>query len=378
MLFALGKKFEIQPVEVSAPCRIDMGGSLDIDTFGYPLGYLKPCTFNLALDLRTHVRLFPYKEGRVKVTSTGFKSADYAIDRAPFNHPLGLMFAIAAYFRAGGVHIVIDSSSPPRSALGGSSSAAVALVAAFLEVLQKKAISWKFKKKVALLAHALEESVAGVPCGRQDQLAAAFGGVNAWHWQTGSVGSVFKKETVVNASYFKYLEKHLLLAYCGKPHESKNINGIWISQFLSGRYRRLWSEIVTNTKKFIDAVGVKNYTKAAAAMNKEMAIRNIMTADVLDDMGKKLVDTAVNNNCGARFTGAGGGGCIWALGEIDDIDKLNIIWKELIATRKGAGLLDVKIASTGLRIENGRYPSSSSETSRQAEGSKTSRKAKEC
>jgi len=350
MLSNLKKNLEKKPVEVSAPCRIDMGGSLDIDTFSYPLRYLNPCTFNIALDLRTLVSLFPYKEGRIKVTSRGFKSADYSPDRAPFNHPLGLMFAIAAYFRAEGVHIVIDSSSPPRSALGGSSAAAVALVAAFLAASEKKAITWKFKKKVALLAHALEESVAGVPCGRQDQLAATFGGVNAWYWQTESAGSVFRKKTVVNRSYFNKFEKHLLLAYCGNPHESKNINGMWISQFLSGKYRRFWTEIVANTKKFIDAIGVKNYKKASAAMNKEIVIRKKMTPGVLDDMGEKLVDSAVKNNCGARFTGAGGGGCIWALGEIDDIDKLKVIWKESLATRKGACLLDVKIDSKGLEI----------------------------
>ena len=331
-----------------------MGGSLDIDTFSYPLRHLYPCTFNIALDLRTHVSLFPYKEGRVQVTSRGFKSADYSSDRAPFNHPLGLMFAIAAYFRAGGVHIAINSSSPPKSALGGSSSAAVALIAAFLTTLGEKAITSKFKKKVALLAHAIEESVAGVPCGRQDQLAAAFGGINAWHWQAGSAGSVFRKETVVNKSHFSKLEKHLLLAYCGKPHESKNINGIWISQFLSGKYRRFWTEIVSNTKKFIDALGVKNYKKAATAMNKETVIRRKMTPEVLDGMGKNLVDSAVKNNCGARFTGAGGGGCIWALGEIDNIDRLKIIWQELLATRKGACLLDGKIDSKGLKIEGRR------------------------
>ena len=328
-----------------------MGGSLDIDTFSYPLRHLYPCTFNIALDLRTHVSLFPYKEDRVKVTSRGFKSADYSSDRAPFNHPLGLMFAIAAYFRAGGVHIAINSSSPPKSALGGSSSAAVALIAAFLTALGKKAITSKFKNKIALLAHAIEESVAGVPCGRQDQLAAAFGGVNAWYWQTESAGSGFKKETVVNRSYFNKFQKHLLLAYCGNPHESKNINGMWISQFLSGKYRKFWTKIVTNTKKFIDAIGVKNYKKASAAMNKEIVIRKKMTPGVLDDMGEKLVDSAVKNNCGARFTGAGGGGCIWALGEIDDVDKLKVIWKESLATRKGACLLDVKIDSKGLKIE---------------------------
>ncbi|MCP4370220.1 MAG: galactokinase [Deltaproteobacteria bacterium] len=343
---------EKKPVEVSVPCRIDMGGSLDIDTFSYPLRHLYPCTFNIALDLRTHVSLFPYKEGRIKVTSKGFKSADYSLDSAPFNHPLGLMFAIAAYFRAGGVHIAIDSSSPPKSALGGSSSAAVALVAAFLAASEKKTITSNFKRKVALLAHAIEESVAGVPCGRQDQLAAAFGGVNAWHWQAGSTGSVFKKEIIVNKSYFSKFQKHLLLAYCGKPHESKNINGIWINQFLSGKYRRFWTEIISNTKKFIDAIDVKNYKKAATAMNKETVIRRKMTPEVLDEMGKKLVDSAFKNNCGARFTGAGGGGCIWALGEIDSIDRLKIIWQELLSTRKGACLLDVKIDSKGLKLED--------------------------
>ena len=123
---------------------------------------------------------------------------------------------------------------------------------------------------------------------------------------------------------------------------------MWISQFLSGKYRRFWVEIITNTKKFIDALGGKNYKKAAAAMNKEMVIRKKMTPDVLDDMGEKLTASAVKNNCGARFTGAGGGGCIWALGEINDIDRLKVIWKELVATKKGACLLDVKIDSKGL------------------------------
>ncbi len=348
MLSNLIKNLVKKPVEVSAPCRIDMGGSLDIDTFSYPLSYLYPCTFNIALDLRTHVSLLPYKEGRVKVTSRGFKSADYSSDRAPFNHPLGLMFAIAAFFRAEGVHIVIDSSSPPKSALGGSSAAAVALVSAFIQASGKKTISSHFKKKVALLAHAIEESVAGVPCGRQDQLAAAFGGVNAWHWRAGTGGSIFRKETVVNKSFFNKLEKHLLLAYCGRPHESKNINGLWISQFLAGRYRKFWKEIVKNTKMFIDALGGKNYKKAATAMNKEMVIRNKITPEVLDGMGKKLVASAVKNNCGARFTGAGGGGCIWALGEIDDIDRLKLTWIKLLSAKKEACLLNVKIDSKGL------------------------------
>ena len=103
---------ESGPIEASAPCRIDMGGTLDISTFYLPLRRLLPCTLNMAIDMRTRVRLMPYLKGMVKISSRGFKSARFEIDRMPFDHPLGLMFAVAAYYSADGVHIKIESESP--------------------------------------------------------------------------------------------------------------------------------------------------------------------------------------------------------------------------------------------------------------------------
>ncbi len=345
---ALQNILQKKTVVVSAPCRVDMGGTLDIDTFRLPLSHLSPCTFNMALNLRTRVSLFSYRPGLVKVSSKGFADAEYPCDQASFDHPLGLMFAIAAYFRAAGVHIVIESSSPPRSALGGSSAAAVALVAAFLNVSVHRSLTPCYRRKIALLAHALEEIVAGVPCGRQDQLAAAFGGVNAWHWQSDVEGSRYKRQIIIPQQSHRSLAQHILLAYCGIPHRSKNINSLWVKQFISAQHRDRWRAVALETKKFVDALRGKNYKKAAAAMNKEVVIRRQMTPGVLDDMGKSLVASAVQNDCGARFTGAGGGGCLWALGEIDNIKRLKSVWQKLLSKRKGARLLDVEIDSEGL------------------------------
>jgi len=344
---------EKRHIEASAPCRIDMGGTLDISTFYYPLRHLSPCTFNIAVNLRTRVRLFPYKEGIVKISSRGFKSAEYSSDKAPFNHPLGLMFAIAAYFGAEGVHIDIDSSSPPCSALGGSSAAAVALIAAFSKLAQMQTVGLGSRQKIALLAHALEESVAGVPCGLQDQLASVYGGVNAWYWPAIINGPSFRKKTIVKKAFHKNLNKHLLLAYCGIPHESKNINKRWVKQFISGKHRKLWAEIISCTQRFSDALFERNFKEACVSMNRETAIRRKMTPDVLDKMGAKLVGSAVKNRCGARYTGAGGGGCIWAIGEIEDIDRLKDIWEKTLLSRKEACLLDVDIDSKGLVVDQG-------------------------
>ena len=94
------KILESEPIAASAPCRIDMGGTLDISTFSYPLRCLAPCTFNIALELRTRVRLQAFSRGRIKISSRGFKDAQFSADAAPFDHPLGLMFATAAYFNA--------------------------------------------------------------------------------------------------------------------------------------------------------------------------------------------------------------------------------------------------------------------------------------
>lgn len=335
-------------IKVSAPCRIDMGGTLDIRTFYYPLRHLSPCTFNIAVNLRTFVKLLPYKKGMVKVTSKGFESVEFNIDKAPFNHPLGLVFAIAAYFRAEGIHIVIDSSSPPRSALGGSSAAAIAIVAAFSTAHEATCESEIAKHNTAVLAHAIEESVAGVPCGMQDQLAASYGGVNAWYWLSNPKSPLYKRKKICLSSDIKDIQQRMLLAFCGEPHESKNINAKWVRQFLAGTNRDLWFEIVRYTHMFVDAFETKNYKIAAKAMNGETKIRRIMSPEVIDDIGKKLIDSAVESGCGARFTGAGGGGCVWALGEACDINKLKGKWEACLSKDKDACMLELKIDSKGL------------------------------
>ena len=45
------------------------------------------------------------------------------------------------------------------------------------------------------------------------------------------------------AGEFDYLEQRLLLAYCGIPHVSSQINHQWIRQFLSGMTRDQWEKM---------------------------------------------------------------------------------------------------------------------------------------
>jgi len=340
---------ESRHVKASAACRIDCGGTLDIKTFYYPMHHLSPCTFNIALDMKTRVRLLPYSSGQIKVSSMGFRTEVHPADNAPFSGPMGLIFAIATYFRVNGVHIEIVSESPPRSALGGSSTAAVALIGALSKALSGDGAPRMSTKQIVLLAHAIEEAVAGISCGLQDQLAAAYGGVHAWYWPGEPADPPFRRTEVLAKEDYATLETHLLLAYCGVPHESQDINSKWIDQFVRGKARHLWPEIVSCTNEFVQAMTVKDWGAAVRAMNKEVEIRRKMTPEVFDEMGVALFDKALAHGCGARFTGSGGG-CMWALGGAEDIGKLRPAWTDILSHREDAKLLDARVDPTGLRI----------------------------
>ena len=201
-----------------------------------------------------------------------------------------------------------------------------------------------------MLANKLEETVAGVPCGSQDQLAAAYGGVNVWFWQDRHGQSHFQRKVAAPKRYQKGLERRLLLAYCGKPHVSKDINGRWVHQFIGGKNRAIWQEIIDHTHQFTTALVNRDYHQAAISMNRETALRRKMTPDVLDSVGVQLVESAMQNLCGARFTGAGGGGCIWALGAMENIDRLRPLWEEILSTRSQAYLLNAKIDPEGVVV----------------------------
>lgn len=335
------------PVKVSVPCRVDFGGTLDISTFYLPLAHLNPVGFNMAMDLRTTVSLAPYRPGRVRISSRGFDTAEFDQGMAPFDHPMGLMFACAQYVNAHGVHIHIDSASPPKSALGGSSSAAVAILSALSTALDRPVDP----AKTAWLAHYIESSVAGVPCGVQDQAAAAFGGAHLWAWKMGDCAPVFERFPVFETDTdLQDFASHMQVAYCGMPHVSKDINSRWVAAFVKGKNRTVFAQIIDLTRAFYKAIQNKAYEEAADLMNRETRLRLDMTPDVLDDTGKKLFDSACDLNCGARFTGAGGGGCLWAVGNSRDMSDLAGSWQEILAAVPDGALLDTCIDPAGILI----------------------------
>ena len=344
------KILEKNTVTASAPCRIDAGGTWDIKAMALPLEGIRPVSVNMALSLRTRVFLSPYEEGRVRISSEGFpKGEEETINRLPFDSVFGLFFAAVSYFGFHGFEIRIRSDSPVKSALGGSSTALIALIKALSKaavLLGGKAMS---AGEILHLGYHLEDAVSPGKCGIQDQAAAVYGGANRWVWRYGNRSRPFERQALMNRNGMKTLSKRIVVAFSGKSHVSAGINRRWINEFLSGKTRSGWIEANGIVDRFALAMGQMKWNRAAALLREEMAVRREITPDALIPLTRERIDLAENNGCGARFAGAGGGGSVWAIGSEKNIHGLREIWNGILATVRGAGVLDCSIDPRGVR-----------------------------
>lgn len=338
------------PVEASAPCRIDSGGTWDIKAMALPLEGIEPTTINIALTLRTSVALYPYEEGMVKISSEGFgRSEIFSKDLLPYNGPFGLFFSAVSYFDFHGLEVRIRSQSPVKSALGGSSTALVALIKALSKVSESLGGKRLSAREILHLGYHLEDGISGGNCGLQDQGAAVYGGVNQWKWRYGHRTKPFERTSLLDRKGQKALSSRLLVAYCGKGHVSMHINRNWIKDFLSGSTRSGWVKANEIVQRLALAIKEQDWKLAAGHLQEEMALRKEITPEALIPITSKLVEQAEQAGCGARFAGAGAGGSLWALGEIEKIKRLRKRWKDTLAPIKGARILDCAVDPVGVR-----------------------------
>lgn len=344
------KILQSESIKASAPCRIDSGGTWDIKAMALPLEGIRPVTINMALNLRTRVFLSPFRSGWVRVSSEGFPRVEESPKESlPFNSPFGLFFAAISHFGFHGLHVHIRSDSPVKSALGGSSTALVALLKALSKLSSALGERKLSGRDILHIGYHLEDGVSGGNCGIQDQAAAVYGGVNRWTWCYGRRRAPFEREPLLDLNGQRELSKRILVAYSGKSHLSLRINRSWINDFLSGRTRSGWIRVNEMVNKLARALKEEDWKRAVGLLRNEMAIRQEITPDAFIPITQKMVRQAEDMGCGARFAGAGGGGAVWALGEVDKIKKLRLIWKNTLDPIKGGRILDCAIDSRGVR-----------------------------
>lgn len=152
----------------------------------------------ISADYRSLFRHSPYNDL--------FWNGDLALPKAILHH-----FGIRR-----GINLFVASEVPPGTGLGSSSAAAVTMVRAISTLVEQPMT----KQQVAELASYIEIGKMGMPIGKQDQYASAFGGLNKI---TFSSKGVTVEPLYIDPDIRKTLERRLMLFFTGSSRESTSI-----------------------------------------------------------------------------------------------------------------------------------------------------------
>jgi D-glycero-alpha-D-manno-heptose-7-phosphate kinase len=335
------------PVVSRAPCRVDMGGGWDLPQLATGFQWLRPSTVNITIDIGVSVTLLPWSDGVVRVESTGFSPEESNPDAARFDTPLGSIMAAVVCADVCGVNVVVNSDAPRHAGLAASSAGIVATLRGLTAVDALPRL--RTKTDITILAHRIESSLFS--SGLQDVAAAVHGGANQWLWEF-QRQVPFRRVELLGNERLGTLSESMCLAYLGSAHSVPATTGQRVAAFLDGSARSDWLDIVPFVWAFARAVRRCDWRRAAEAMNEEVDIRCRGELSPIGPEGWRFVRIARRHGCGARHTGRGGGGCMWAIGDAGSIQSVRGEWAALCSDIENgdARLLEVRASGMGVHL----------------------------
>jgi D-glycero-alpha-D-manno-heptose-7-phosphate kinase len=202
-----------------APLRISLaGGGTDLAAYYEPHG---GAVLSATIDKYFYVIITPTEGRHIQVSSSDYRT----FFRQPVDAPalwdgdMQLPKAVIHHFGIQtGLSIFLASQVPPGTGLGSSSTVAVAMIKA-IALLCGERLS---PREVAELACEIEIGKLGMPIGKQDQYAAAFGGMNYFEFRSDGVTVERLRPSMET---IERLQQRLMLFFTGVWHDSRQILG---------------------------------------------------------------------------------------------------------------------------------------------------------
>lgn len=211
-------------IRARAPLRLGLGGG-GTDTAPYAETY-GGVVLNATVDLYANITITPC-EGRqvaLHLDDRDFTWRGPAEGKLPLDGEVDLLKGVYNRFCAefnGGKGLALEINAhadvPPGSGLGTSSAMVVALVQAFNELFQSRMTPYD----VAHMAFEIEREELKRNGGKQDQYAAAFGGLNFIEFGPGD--SVLVNPLRLSADAVAEFEASLILFFSGVSRQSARI-----------------------------------------------------------------------------------------------------------------------------------------------------------
>jgi D-glycero-alpha-D-manno-heptose-7-phosphate kinase len=329
-----------------APVRFcDLGGWTD--TRIVPRGTV----LNFAARLYTYVTL-TVKEGAGGVTleslDTDERCSFQDVRRMEYNGVLDLLKAAMSrsgiethgsglYSTRRDVKVQVRSDVPPASGLGSSAALGVAALGALSAYHHRR----RLPHEVARESQLLEVQDLKLECGVQDQLAAAYGGVNLMEIEYPSA-RVFPLP--LTPSTRCELEDRFVLVYTGKSHFSSAMHQKVIAE--ADRHRADFDALAQAAVAGKEALLSDDLDGFAAAMNQNWEAQKRLHSHITTPEIEALHRGAVQAGAiGFKANGAGGGGTVTLLVKRNHNPRVRRLVEDL-----GMQVLPALIDTTGLQV----------------------------
>jgi len=210
--------------------------------------------------------------------------------------------------------ITTTNDVPAGSGLGASSALVVALVEAFAQMFDAPLGPYD----IAKLAYHIERVDLGLLGGKQDQYAAAFGGLNFIEFLTDNAGVVVNPLRV-RSDIINEFESSLVICFSGKSRESADIIAQQVDglqQHTSDAAMEAMHRIKANARQMKDQLLTGDIRGMAEELHASWLNKKATAAAVSNSHVDHLLGLALEAGAWAgKVSGAGGGGFIMLLAD---------------------------------------------------------------
>jgi D-glycero-alpha-D-manno-heptose-7-phosphate kinase len=285
-----------------APTRIDFGGGwTDVPPYCDEMGGF---VCNLAISRYATVSV---ARGEQRDTRNDSNAADLAIANAAVRR-----------FDAHDVTVSVRSDFPIGAGLGGSSAAGVATVAALAAACGETMTP----TAMAELSREIEIGDLGIPGGRQDHYAAAYGGALGLRF---SANHVDVRPIALTAQMRAEIEERCIIVYTGQSRISgETINAV-LGAYRQGvpRVLNALQHMRANAEQIAVALGAGDLDRIASLVSEQWTHQRSLHSAIPTPLIDEIISKARGAGAiGAKALGASGGGCVLLIagqGRGDDV-----------------------------------------------------------
>src|SRR5258708_1435379 len=203
------------------------------------------------------------------------------------------------------IDLFLASEILPGTGLGSSASVCVGVLKALTTYLDLRLSKYQLAERAFHITH----DILGKPVRKQDEYAAAFGGLNFITFQTDGV--VHVEPLTLRSDILRELQRNLMLFFTGSAHNSWNILQDQEKSTRTGKGSALESmhQIRKAADEMKSALVKGNFCAFATLLHQGWEAKKKLSNGISNSLIDEAYSTALQSGAlGGKITGAGGGG----------------------------------------------------------------------